>query len=164
MADHRRLDDLPAALAAALLALPAYAADVNTWRYTSGSNMVNGEYAPGALGFNLADVSSLANLNRPPDGVKGLVYIGTSAGGCTSNSAQFRAFVEPNKDKPKLWGFYLMDEPYAKQVGLIPPCPMENLEAETEYVHAKLPGLKPSLSLATSAPPRIRITRNGASK
>ena len=30
-------------LAAALLALPAYAADVNTWRYTSGSNVVNGE-------------------------------------------------------------------------------------------------------------------------
>jgi hypothetical protein len=77
-------------LAAALLALPAYAADVNTWRYTSGSNMVNGEYAPGAFGFNLADVSSLANLNRLPDGVKGLVYIGTSAGGCTGNSAQFR--------------------------------------------------------------------------
>ena len=60
-------------LAAALLALPAYATDVNTWRYTSGSNMVNGEYAPGALGFNLADVSSLANLNRLPDDVKGLV-------------------------------------------------------------------------------------------
>ena len=109
-------------LAAALLALPAYAADVNTWRYTSGSNMVNGEYAPGALGFNLADVSSLANLNRLPDGVKGLVYIGTSAGGCTGNSAQFRAFVEPYKDNPKLSGFYLMDEPYAKQVGSIPPC------------------------------------------
>jgi hypothetical protein len=60
-----------------------------------------GQCAPGALGFNLADVSSLANLIRPPDGVKGLVDIGTSAGGCTSNSAQFRAFVEPNKDKPK---------------------------------------------------------------
>jgi hypothetical protein len=77
-------------LAAALLALPAYAADVNTWRYTFGSNT-------GALGFNLADVSSLASLNRLPDGVKGLVYIGTSAGGCTGNSAQFRAFVEPTR-------------------------------------------------------------------
>jgi hypothetical protein len=53
-------------LAAALLALRAYGADVTTWRYTSGSNMVNDEYAPGALGFNLADVSSLANLNRRP--------------------------------------------------------------------------------------------------
>jgi hypothetical protein len=134
-------------LAAALLALPAYAANVNTWRYTSGSNMVNGEYAPGALGFNLADVSSLANLNRLPDGVKGLVYIGTSAGGCTGNSAQFRAFVEPYKDNPKLWGFYLMDEPYAKQVGSIPPCPMENLKAETEYVHANLPGVKTFVKL-----------------
>jgi len=30
--------------------------------------------------------------------------------------------VEPYKDNPKLWGFYLMDEPYAKQVGSIPPC------------------------------------------
>lgn len=96
-------------------ALPACAADVNTWRYTSGSNMVNGEYAHGALGFNLADVSSLANLNRLSDGVKGVVYIGTSAGGCTGNSAQFRAFVEPYKDNPKLWGFYLMDEPYASR-------------------------------------------------
>jgi hypothetical protein len=52
------LNDLPATLAAALLEL----------------QHGNGQYAPGALGFNLADVSSLVNLNRPPGGVKGLVY------------------------------------------------------------------------------------------
>ena len=34
------------------------------------------------------------------------------------------------------------DEPYATQVGSIPPCPRENLKAETEYVHANLPGLR----------------------
>ena len=40
-----------------------------------------------------------------------------------------------------------MDEPYAKQVGSIPPCPMENLKAETEYVRANLPGVKTFVKL-----------------
>jgi hypothetical protein len=119
----------------------AFAADPTTWRLAAGGNMVNGEFQTGSLGFNLADVSSLSNLNRLPNGVKGLIYVGSSAGGCTGNSAQFRAFVEPYKGNPKLWGFYLMDEPYAKQVGSTPPCPMANLKAETDYIHANFPGV-----------------------
>jgi hypothetical protein len=129
------------AVVAMALALPALAADPTTWRLAAGGNMVNGEFQTGVLGFNLADVSALSNLNRLPDGVKGLIYIGSSAGGCTGNSAQFRAFVEPYKGNPKLWGFYLMDEPYAKQVGSTPPCPMANLKAETDYIHANFPGV-----------------------
>jgi hypothetical protein len=123
------------------MAVPALAADPTTWRLAAGGNMVNGEFQTGSLGFNLADVSALSNLNRLPDGVKGLIYVGSSAGGCTGNSAQFRAFVEPYRGNQKLWGFYLMDEPYAKQVGSTPPCPMANLKAETDYIHANFPGV-----------------------
>lgn len=125
-------------------------------RYAAGGNMINGEYVAGALGFNLADVSSLGNLNRLPEGTKGLVYVGSSAGGCSGDTPQFRAYVEPYRDNPKLWGFYLMDEPYARQVGSTPPCPMANLKAETEYIHAHFAGVKTYVKMgnigSTNAP------------
>jgi len=38
-------------------------------------NIVNGQYAPGADGFNLADVSSVSALNALPAGVKRLVWL-----------------------------------------------------------------------------------------
>lgn len=140
MSEHKwRCFGLAALLS--VLAPSALAATPTTWRYAAQGNLVNGDFMPGPLGFNLADVSSLSNLNRLPEGVKGLVYVGGSNGGCSGNSLQFRTFVEPFKGNPKLYGFYLMDEPYARQVGSIPPCPMENLRAETEYVHANLPGV-----------------------
>jgi serralysin len=128
-------------IAVAMLAsTSALASDLVPWRMTSGSNWNNG-YAPGALGFNLADISSLSILNLLPDDVKGLVYVGGSNGGCSGDTPQFRSFVDQFKNNPKLWGFYLMDEPYARQVGSTPPCPMVNLKAETDYVHANFPGV-----------------------
>ena len=134
---------------ALLCATPVYAADSGLvpWRMASGSNWVNNEYAPGALGFNLADISSLSILNRLPEGVKGIVYIGVSDGGCSGNTPQFRAFIEPYRGNQKLWGFYLVDEPYAKQVGSTPPCVMANLKAETDYIHANFPGAQTFVKL-----------------
>jgi serralysin len=136
-------------IAAALfvsVSAPALSADLIPWRMTSGSNWNNG-YAPGNLGFNLADVSSLSILNLLPEGVKGLVYVGGSNGGCSGDSPQFRAFVDQFKGNAKLWGFYLMDEPYGRQVGSTPACPMINLKAETDYVHANFPGISTFVKL-----------------
>ena len=39
--------------------------------YTANGNFVNGVYAPGADGFNLADVGSVSELKALPPGVKG---------------------------------------------------------------------------------------------
>jgi hypothetical protein len=38
--------------------------------YTANGNFVNGQYAPGADGFNLADISSASQLSELPSGVK----------------------------------------------------------------------------------------------
>jgi hypothetical protein len=80
------------AAATMLASTSALAADLIPWRMTSGSNWNNG-YAPGPLGFNLADVSSLSILNLLPEGVKGLLYVGSSNGGCSGDSPQFRALA-----------------------------------------------------------------------
>jgi hypothetical protein len=39
-----------------------------------------GNFLPGRVGFNLADVSSVAQINSLPDGVKALVWVGQCAG------------------------------------------------------------------------------------
>ncbi len=59
--------------------------------YTANGNFVNGQYAPGADGFNLADISSASLLSEVPSGDKALVYLGMT-GGVT---ASFEAAVEP---------------------------------------------------------------------
>lgn len=139
---------LAALAGATALATPSLAADPRVeWRMASGSNWTNNEYAPGALGFTLADVSSLSILNRLPEGVKGIVYVGPGNDGCAGPTIKFRAFVDQFKDNPKLWGFYLMDEPYAKDVGSKPACAMSNLKAETEYIHANFTNAKTFVKL-----------------
>ena len=45
---------------------------ITALHYTANGNFLNGVYAPGADGFNLADVGSVSELNALPPGVKGL--------------------------------------------------------------------------------------------
>ena len=98
--------------------------------YTANGNFVNGVYAPGADGFNLADVSSVSELNALPPGVKGLVYLGLTNGA----DANFQATVSAFKNNPNLYGFYIADEPGG---GLA-----ANLKAEADWIHANVPGAK----------------------
>jgi hypothetical protein len=107
--------------AALLMSAPASAQSTQTLHYTSGGNMVDGVYVPAPIGFNLADVSSLGNLNRLPEGVLGMVYVPSSIG-CGGDTSQFRAFIDPYRGNRKLWGFYLIDEPYVKGYGSRAPC------------------------------------------
>jgi hypothetical protein len=101
-----------------------------TLHYAANGSMENGVYAPGADGFNLADVSSAAELNELPAGVKGLVYLGMTDG----VTAEFKAVVDACKGNPNLYGFYLVDEPNGD------PTIAANLKAEAAYIHANLPG------------------------
>ncbi len=105
--------------------------------YAPGSNLVNGQYAPGADGFNLADVSSLWSLDHLPAGVQGLVWLGMGNGA----DAAFQSTVSQFKGDPKLFGFYLVDEPDPTgQWG--PLVTAANLKAESDWIHANLPGAK----------------------
>src|SRR5205823_5486111 len=85
---------------------------------------------PAQDGFNLADVSSLSAVNALPAGVRALVWLGMN-GGATS---AFQSAVTPYIGNPKVYGFYLDDEPNPSQV------PASNLKAESDWVHAPDPG------------------------
>ena len=105
---------------------------MTTLHYAANSNMVvtGGAYtyAPGVDGFNLADVSSLDALNALPAGVKGLVYLGMTDG----VTPAFKAAVDQYIGNPKLYGFYVADQPTT--------VPAANIKAESDYIHANVPG------------------------
>jgi len=90
----------------------------------------NGVYAAGADGFNLADVGSVSELDSLPAGDKGLVYLGMTDG----VTAAFTAAVDSYIGDPKLYGFYLVDEPDGSATTAA------NLKAEADYIAAHVPG------------------------
>jgi len=96
-----------------------------------------GNYLPGSIGFNLADVSSVAQLDALPDGVNGLVWVGQ----CNGVDTAFLDTVRPYIGNAKLFGFYLMDDPdpTGKYRTL---CTAESLAAESDWIHANVPGAK----------------------
>jgi len=100
--------------------------------YTANGNFVNGQYAPGADGFNLADISSASQLSELPSGVKALVYLGMT-GGVT---AAFEAAVKPFIGSSQVYGFYLADEPSPSATTAA------NFKAESDWIHANDPGAK----------------------
>jgi hypothetical protein len=100
--------------------------------YTANGNFVNGHYAPGADGFNMADISSASQLSELPSGDKALVYLGMT-GGVT---AAFEAAVQRFIGKSQVYGFYLADEPSPSAATAA------NLKAESDWIHANDPGAK----------------------
>ncbi len=106
----------------------------------------SGNFTPAAYGFNLADVSSADEASALPAGVKGMIYLGL----CNGADANFVAAVQPFAGNPKVFGFYLADEPDPAS------CPAANLRAESNYVHSHDPGAVTFIVLmnmsATSSP------------
>jgi hypothetical protein len=124
--------------------------------YTANGNVSsNGTYLPGADGFNVADVSSVGALDALPTGVKGLVYL-DQCGGATA------AFIDRVKHfigKPKLFGFYLMDEPTPRS------CQASNLKAEADWIHANVPGAETFIvlmNMSSDTKPTYKNTYNPA--
>jgi hypothetical protein len=72
----------------------------------------NGDYLPGKLGFNLADVNNVDQINNLEAGVKGLVWIGQ----CSGVDTKFLRTVQPYARSQKLFGFFLMDDPDPRDV------------------------------------------------
>ena len=110
--------------------LGAYAQSHPKLHYTSNANFDSrGAYLPAAAGFNLADVSRMAQLNALPDGVKGLIWLGM----CRGVDDAFRTATLRYKGHPKLFGFYLFDDAYGRT------CSPANLRQEADWIHAHIP-------------------------
>jgi len=120
----------------------------------------SGNYVPGQAGFNLADVSSVSGLTALPSGVKGLVWLGL----CDGADSKFIDAVRPFIGNPKLFGFYLVDEP--DPTGTWNPlCPAANLMAESDWIHANVPGAKTfivMMNMGTNESPTYAGTYNPA--
>jgi hypothetical protein len=99
----------------------------------------SGDYLPGGLGFNLADVNSLDQINGLRAGVKGLVWIGQ----CNGVDASFLRTVQQYAHSQKLFGFYLMDDPDPRKTAVAARprrhCAAEDLKAEADWIHTNIP-------------------------
>lgn len=127
----------------------------------NGNFSSDSAYLPGKIGFNLADVGSVAQLDTLPAGVKGLVWLGL----CSGVDAAFLKTVRPYLDKPNLFGFYLMDDP--DPTGRhFRRCAPDNLKAESDWVHINLPDAKTFIvlmNLGSSKAPSFTRSYNLAS-
>ena len=93
---------------------------------------MNGLYAPGADGFNLADIGSASELSELPSGVKALAYLGMTGGA----TASFQAAVEPFIGSSQVYCFHLADVPSPSATTAA------NLKAESDWIHAHDPGAR----------------------
>lgn len=125
----------------------------------------HGNYLPGKAGFNLADVSSVGQLTSLGTDEKGLVWVGQ----CNGADEAFRATIQPFIGNPKVFGFFLMDDPDPRglfEAGrLAPRCTPDNLKAESDWVHSHVPGAKTFIvlmNLSTSKVPSFEHTYNPA--
>jgi hypothetical protein len=94
-------------LAACIAASQAPAASRTKHFAANGNFDSEGTFLPAQAGFNLADVSSRVELDRLPEGVMGLMWMGC----CNGADATFQAIAGTVIDHPRLHGFYLMDDP-----------------------------------------------------
>ena len=99
----------------------------------NGNFASNGDFLPGKVGFNLAEVTSVSVLETLPAGVKGLVWVGR----CGGVDPAFIETVRPYTGNPNLFGFYLMDDP--DPTGLYSErCTAADLRAEADWIHANI--------------------------
>ena len=134
-------------------------ADTAPWpvtglHYAPNSNFgPAGEYLPGADGFNLVDIDiySKSQLDSLPAGLRGLVYIGT----CDGATASFQSAVDVYAGDPRLFGFYVVDEPLPWK------CLAANLLAENNWIHAHVPEAK-TFAILENLGPQIAPTYAGS--
>lgn len=99
---------------------------------SNGNSGATSKFFPAAAGFDLADVSSRQQLASLPDGVMGLVWIGE----CSGVTPHFQDIVNAVVDHPKLFGFYLMDDP--DPTGRWRPlCKASDLKVESDWIHER---------------------------
>lgn len=104
--------------------------------YANGGNFAHGAYNapgdPGSMGFNLVDINSPDTLSHIPAGDKALVVID----GVPGLTPDFINTIKPYLNNPKVFGFYLADEPNPANVSAA------TIKAESDWIHANFPGAK----------------------
>ncbi|NUQ31643.1 MAG: hypothetical protein HOP99_02270 [Dermatophilaceae bacterium] len=98
---------------------------------------LRGSTAPKALGYNVFDTSA-SGVATLPAGVQGLVWLGQKCP--TSADATFRSTVDRLATNPKVFGYYLSDEPH------VADCPRgpAALASRADYIRAKSRGAQRS--------------------
>jgi hypothetical protein len=119
-----------------------------------------GNYLLRGIGFNLADVSNVGQLKSLTDGEKGLVWVGQ----CNGADERFQSTVQPYIGNPKIYGFFLMDDPDPRGVleaGPLSSCAPESLKAESDWIHDRMPDARTFIvlmNLSTSRTPSFENT------
>lgn len=124
------------AILAGLLASSAATPALAQLHYAANGNFDRlGAYKPGAVGFNLADVQTVRQLNALPEGVRGLVWLGL----CDGVDEKFIATVRPYIGNPKLFGLFIADDidPTGRYSSL---CTPDNIKAEVQWIKQNAPG------------------------
>jgi hypothetical protein len=145
-------------LLAAMVFVPlrSLAEPMTVLHYASNRNFApGGAYLPAMAGFNVADVSSVAQLDSLPPGVFGLVWVGQ----CNGVDQVFINTITPYIGHPKLFGFYMMDDPdpTGRYFSL---CIAEKLKEEADWIHLKLPGAKTFVMLMNMSSPGTPSFKN----
>lgn len=141
------IDDPATAATAVPVPVPTVPAS-ETLHYAPNENFDEaGNFAPLAAGFNLADVSTIEQLNRLPDGVRALIWVGT----CDGVTDAFQARVTPFLGNPKVFGYYLVDEP--DPTGRWhPKCAAGNLRSQSDWIKTRHPEAKTFITLMSFGP------------
>src|SRR5207245_1491950 len=66
---------------------------VTSLHYTANANIVNGQYVPAKDGFNLADASSMSDVNSLPAGDNALVWLGMGDGVTSAFISAVQPFI-----------------------------------------------------------------------
>lgn len=98
---------------------------------------LRGATAPKALGYNVFD-TSVSGVATLPAGVQGLVWIGQKCP--TPADATFRSAVDRLAGNPKVYGYYLSDEPH------VADCPRAAaaLASRADYIRSRSRGAQKS--------------------
>jgi hypothetical protein len=105
-----------------------------------------GDFLPGSAGFNVADVSNVYRLRTLPDGVQALIWVGQ----CDGLSDRFRVTVKPFLGDPKVFGFFLMDDPDPRTwlvARRAARCRIKHLKEESDWLHQQMPGTRTMITL-----------------
>jgi hypothetical protein len=144
-----------------MFGIPAHGAPKTDLHHAPNRNFdTRGNYLPGKVGFNLADVSNARQVDSLPNGVKGFVWVGQ----CKGVDTTFLKTVQPFIGSSKVFGFYLMDDP--DPTGSYNSlCTPDNLKAESDWIHANFAGVKTFIvlmKLTSSKAPSFINTYNPA--
>lgn len=123
-----------------------------TLHYTA--NIGSDQAFAASLGFNMFDIAGSqsnpsglnSRVNALPTGVKALVWVGNldnapKGGTCPApgfSYSQFTAQVDALKNNPRVFGYYLADEPHPS----VCPNAASDIKARADYIHSHAPGQK----------------------